>query len=355
MRVTALDAIDFSSCYVNSRRLLEILPKPRLQALVGSMGGRDPNELHDFRSSMVLAQVKDELVLWLKANVAQVHPIDLMAAQGTLAPGQFFTAIQSFFGNAHAKPGLAQRLWTKLELEDEFLLEIPIQPQHVLSGSPRDRMSGRNRLFVFGVVEKVEQNVIQGGAYYVGTVCPRGVDPLLPPPGWYWRDYQQIPLQDIDAFSRIGQEAMPDKKDLAIVKTFSEEDVKFAVAELISEQAPKDWGGERSDLFSANVSVRGRPATASFLFKGPGSGFTPMTMKHLGKRGDQIDRLFCEGSDLCVLQHCHDVTPAVRNTMRAYALSMERPRLFTILDGIATLRLMRAYGKLGQSHVAPPP
>jgi hypothetical protein len=70
-----------------------------------------------------------------------------------------------------------------------------------------------------------------------------------------------------------------------------------------------------------------------------------MTMAHLGKNGDQIDRLFSEPAELLILQHCHEVTPPVRGAMRAYAQQMGRLRLFGIIDGYDTVRLFRAYKK----------
>jgi len=232
-------------------------------------------------------------------------------------------------------------------------VDIPIRAEHILAGSPGDRMSGRNRLSVFGVVEKLESDRIHCGAYYVGTVVPRG-DPtyLVPPSGWYWRDYQSVPLADINEFSRVSGEAMASKSARTLLKNIPERDIKRAICEILMEDVPKDWGGEQSDLFSANIRVKDRPTTASFLLKGPAS-FKPMKMTHLGKNGDQIDRLFAEGSELCVLQHCHDITPPVRNMMKAYASRMGDPRLFTIIDGRQTIRILRAYAKLGQSHVPP--
>ena len=72
-----------------------------------------------------------------------------------------------------------------------------------------------------------------------------------------------------------------------------------------------------------------------------------MTMAELGKNGDQIDRLFSEPAELLVLQHCHEVTHPVRAVMRAYAERISNPRLFCVVDGYDTLRILQAYGKCG--------
>lgn len=72
-----------------------------------------------------------------------------------------------------------------------------------------------------------------------------------------------------------------------------------------------------------------------------------MKMTHLGKNGDQIDRLFTEPADLFVLQHCHEITSPVRSAMRAYAQQIGRPRLYCVIDGYDTIRILEAYGKCG--------
>jgi hypothetical protein len=78
-----------------------------------------------------------------------------------------------------------------------------------------------------------------------------------------------------------------------------------------------------------------------------------LTYAQLGKNGDQIDRLFSEPADLLVLQHCHEITPPIRGAMRAYAQQMSNPRLFCLIDGYDTVRLLRSYGKCGiSSHLA---
>ena len=155
-------------------------------------------------------------------------------------------------------------------------------------------------------------------------------------------------VEDIDSFSLVKNVPLSTSLvELDPLRHISEAQVKQAFADVIGETAvPKDWGGERSDLFSLKVRINCNPIAAAFLFKGPGC-FRRMTMASLGKNQDQIDRLFQEPADLLVLQHCHVVTQTVRRHMRAYAESRTRPRLFCIIDGFQTLRILRAYHKCG--------
>jgi hypothetical protein len=132
------------------------------------------------------------------------------------------------------------------------------------------------------------------------------------------------------------------------MKNIPENEIKQAIAEIVHEgEVPKDWGGEKSDLFTSNLSIGGKFHPSAFLLKGPAK-FSEMKMSHLGKNGDQIDRLFSEPADLLILQHCHKVSTSVRNTMRAFASRIHDLRYFTIIDGYDTLRLLKAYDKWGK-------
>lgn len=71
-----------------------------------------------------------------------------------------------------------------------------------------------------------------------------------------------------------------------------------------------------------------------------------MTPAHLGKNGDQIYRLANEPCQLMVVQHCHEIEPSVRATLRAFAVQPGRPRRYCIIDGRDTFRILKAYDLL---------
>lgn len=71
-----------------------------------------------------------------------------------------------------------------------------------------------------------------------------------------------------------------------------------------------------------------------------------MGLNHLGKNNDQIVRLSQEPANLLIVQHCHDVLPPVRATLRAFTVQAGGGRRYCIIDGRDSLRLLRAYGKL---------
>ena len=68
-----------------------------------------------------------------------------------------------------------------------------------------------------------------------------------------------------------------------------------------------------------------------------------MTVKHLGKNGDQIVRLAQEPVDILFVQHCHDITSAVIETLKVFSVQPTNPRYYCIMDGRESLRLLDAY------------
>ncbi len=218
--------------------------------------------------------------------------------------------------------------------------------EHLTSNSSLSELSGQRRLLVLGTATEIAGGQIKAIPWVMA-------DPLVnlfekhTLIGGQWRNRLEIHLDQIDSFSRIRDVAPPPKRDLNHLSDVPEEDIKRAIAEIIGEQdVPKDWGGENSDLFSSWVQVDGERVSTGFAFKGP-SKFHPIKMADLGKNGDQINRLFDEPADLLVLQHCHEITAPVRDTMRAFAQRMGDLRIFCLINGYDTVRLLRAYKKCG--------
>jgi hypothetical protein len=133
------------------------------------------------------------------------------------------------------------------------------------------------------------------------------------------------------------------------MSTIKESQVKDAFARIIGEPfVPKDWAGERSDLYTSRLTIDGDNVTAAFLLKGR-SVQGPMHVADTGKRGDQIPRLFEEPAELLILQHGNKVENSVVKTMRAFAVDPTNPRRFCIIDGADTYRILKAYGYLDRS------
>ena len=175
------------------------------------------------------------------------------------------------------------------------------------SSSATGSLTGSRRAYLIGTVTDLTAERIELRPVFIGIrsfvdddLAAGGLAPGL-----------RVYPSDIGQFSGIDFACPVSEAELEAVLQVPEETVKHAFAGLIGESyVPKDWGGERSDLYTSRVFARGRQVSAAWLFKGRGYP-CPMNVKALGKNGDQIDRLFSEPAELLVLQHCHQITTAV--------------------------------------------
>lgn len=338
---------DLTCWYVNARRIAELTgftPAPHPP-------GTDP---HTAKTAELL-QLKDVVVAWMRRS--NPSPLEVLLAQGKLGTGTVFTHHSNFFFSGLSKVDEARRKgkpvkkpatgYSRLdEWQSGAKLEFEFHDEHLTSESAWSQMAGQQRKFVLGVVTDIQGATIKCAPYVVANIVDSSSHMQGDSGPWY--NHLEVHVPQIDSFEKAQtiQDRLT-KASLDLLKNVPEADIKAAFAEIINEpMVPKDWGGEASDLFSSRVVLNGRRISTAFLFKGPAK-FHPMTPADLGKNGDQIGRLFSEPADLLVLQHCHEVTSAVRKQMRAYAQQMGNPRRFCIIDGYDTLRILTAFGKCG--------
>ncbi len=342
---------DMTCWYINARRLIELVGvdcmSPR-RLLVGTSSGSSQN-------SAELARQKEAIVSWLTAN----NPPSLgkLLASGKLREGTLFTHHANFFFRGLTKISSQLRrgkmpapLATGYAKLDDWRpgcrLTFDFSHEHLTSSSAWAQLSGQARLLLFGLITRITDIKVEAVPYVIAH--PVSMDTAWTQQGQYWSNHLELHVDSIDSFSRVRDFSRRlSERDLDLLRAVPENQVKAAFANILNEPIiPKDWGGERSDLLSDRVAIRGERMTTAFLFKGPAQ-FKPMTLSELGKNGDQIDRLFSEPADLFVLQHCHKITSAVRSTMRAYAQQVGQPRLFCIVDGFDTIRVLSAYNQCG--------
>lgn len=160
--------------------------------------------------------------------------------------------------------------------------------------------------------------------------------------------YQHVYVDDIDSFSKVRRIKPEDVKDLVPLGV-SEEKVKFSLAEIIGEKfVPKDWPGEKSDLYSSHVAMNGKRIDAAFLLKGP--SVKVLTIDKLGTRGNQILRLTKEPARLFVVQHIGKIDSDVIEHLEVSVAEQSRRRsillYYCVMDGTDTARVLVAYKKL---------
>ncbi|MGW2100004.1 hypothetical protein ACWCPX_20235 [Streptomyces olivaceoviridis] len=210
------------------------------------------------------------------------------------------------------------------------------------SSSATGSLAGNRRAYLIGTVTNLGAGQIEVRPVFIGIRSFVDDDPAAggSVPG------ARVYPSDISQFSGIDFASPITEAEGEAVLRVPEDVVKRAFAQLIGESyVPKDWGGERSDLYTSRVFVRGRQVSAAWLFKGPGYP-RAMDVRALGKNGDQIDRLFTEPAELLVLQHCHQIKPSVVGMMDAYAHDARRSRSYMIIDGADTGRILRSLGLL---------
>jgi len=166
-------------------------------------------------------------------------------------------------------------------------------------------------------------------------------------PEWESFGFYEHFVEDIAEFSKVRNVDAP--ADFTIMKQVTEAAFKQCLGEILGDMVRKDWGGETSDHFTSHIHLGGGRTTAAFLLKGPGNKFVPMGLNHLGKNNDQIYRLAQEPAELLVVQHCHEILPPVRATLRAFTVQPGSPRRYCLIDGRDSLRLLMAYDKLDRA------
>jgi len=219
------------------------------------------------------------------------------------------------------------------------------------SSSATGSLSGSRRAYLIGTVTDLTADQIELRPVFIGirsfvddNLAAERLTPGL-----------RVYPSDISQFSGIDFASPITQAELEAVLRVPEDTVKRAFAGLIGESyVPKDWGGERSDLYTSRVFAQGRQVSAAWLFKGPGYP-RAMDVKALGTNGDQIDRLFTEPAELLVLQHCHQIKPSVVGMMDSYAHDARHLRSYMIIDGADTGRILRSLDLLPVTPAHSPP
>jgi len=346
---------DLTCWYIHWRRVAELVGVDRLGGKVLTIPTTRPKN-DELEAPLVHAAFKSAVLSWLRSY--EVHPVERQLIRHELRVGSRFTCYRAFYCHglaglsmAHPPPeNVVAEIHARIHIGNrEHHLRISYRPAYLWSATAFERLSGRNRFITLAEVSRIGNGEVVAEALVIADLHPADTPTGYRDYDALWRQHGEVHVDDIDSFDRVKREPFPPQQDLQLLKSVSEEQVKKAFAEIVSEPSvPADWGGERSDLFTSHVWLLGGRVSAAFLFKGP-SQFRRMTFASLGKKGDQIERLFSEPAELLVVQHCHEIDTAIRSTARAFANSTFRPRSFCVIDGYDTLRILRAYGKCGFS------
>ncbi len=332
-------AAKLMSFYISRDRVLSLLnpeglPSLHLQALQGS----------DVPMAAAILTHAIGPHLFQSIAAGGVRTLQQLAIDGSLAAGVPFIYNGHFYGKGFGADS-KNRALTLTERLDEPLegkkLRLEFSKNGLVNDTAYTRMSGSTRLFVYAYVAEITDDTVRAIPYAIGDLVTINTPISLP-----FASTLQLQPNDIQQFSAIDPLWTPSKAELRHLADVPERQVKEVIAELLGEHhIPADWGGEESDLFSAELLVGSQRRTGAFLLKGP-ARFHQMMPADLGKNGDQLYRLFNIPADIYVVQHCHTISPAVRKTVEAFALqrSLTAPCRYVIMDGCETARLLRGAG-----------
>lgn len=330
--------------FVN-HRLVETFIGPSGMALVTQMMAEVPPNTPDWNMSVRLDHAYTRVALEV-CRASKTSSLGELVRQPEPQVGQIVSSTEVLEGNpdVYEKERASVRWVPSFEVERAVTIEL--STRHIGSDTTRSQLaSGR---YIHSCIARLSR--VEG--------CKLFLEPLVLGGPWLQAPAEGVPfdfmflhyrffehfVEDMDEFQKITM--VPDSGDWDVMRSISEKAFKLCVCQLPSDTPKNDWGGERSDHFTSHLHLRGHRLTAAFLLKGPGIGFRELQPGDLGKNGDQIYRLASEPADMLILQHCHEVSPAVRATLRAFAVQPHDARRYCIIDGRDSFRLLTAYGLL---------
>ena|SRR5260221_9958942 len=156
----------------------------------------------------------------------------------------------------------------------------------------------------------------------------------------------QITIDHISSFSKVKS-----KKGYISLSRIPEEKMKRGLMRILNEtgKPPKDWGGEKNDLFTTKLKIGAVRFHAAFALKGPGKKVKKLSSKDMGKNGDQIQRLLRSSAQVVFVQYWREIDQSVVDLMNDLAIgksfSEGRTIYFGIINAEDSSRLIQAYPK----------
>jgi hypothetical protein len=166
-------------------------------------------------------------------------------------------------------------------------------------------------------------------------------------------DRTRLYVEDIDSFCKVRDVDPAAVSHLLSDEGYldrSEDFIQTALEQILTVPFhKKDWGGEISDLYTANIVVNGLRTPTAFLLKGRGLKRKVLEIRDCGQNGDQLVRLFDSPAQLFVVQFVGKVSENVIKDVQGKVSerrSRGEPVWYCIMDGQDTARVLHAYGKL---------
>jgi len=320
--------------FVHHRKVETILQEGGTQ-LINQKISEIPASTPDWRKDVVIDHIYTRVMLDFCKGL-KIKTLDQVLLEGN---GHLFCSVVK----TQACPELydSERVSIQCETveESKFEVELELTTKRISGDTLRSKLHQGGEFAVIAEFSSVNENKLIFSPLIIGF--PYMSDKETGELAWEkYSDHYNLNIEDFDEFSKVKEIPMPES--FGDMKNIKENVYKQALGKILNESTPKDWGGETSDFITSHLHINGERVSGAFLLKGPAK-FNPMTVKHLGKNGDQIVRLSQEPVDILFVQHCHDITSAVKETLKVFATQPSNPRYYCLLDGRESLRLLDAY------------
>lgn len=336
---SALHEARLMAFYLSRDRVLGLLNTQLLPAhVVAALQGQDVQ-----LSAAILSNAVGSYLLQAIA-AGRVKTLLQLAFEGRLREGAPFIYNGHVTGRGFAAANKSSALSLSAKLDEPLAgkkLVFEFSKNGLVNATAYTRMSGSTRLFAFGYITGFDETTIRAVPYAVGDLVASSKTIPLP-----FMTTLELRPEEIEQFAGMDEAWFPSETDFKRMTMVPEQTVKELICRLLGDHSvPNDWGGEESDVLSANLIVDSRRHVGAFLLKGP-ARFHPMRPADLGKNGDQLYRLFNIPAQIYVVQHCHSIGAAVRKQAEAFALtrSFVAPCRVVFMDGLTSARLLRAHG-----------
>ena len=147
---------------------------------------------------------------------------------------------------------------------------------------------------------------------------------------------REVFIDDVKEFRR-ARSLKASKLPTLSPQRLPEKIFKYGVASILGNKGKfTDWGGEKNDLYTSNITIGGPRISTAFAFKGPATP-PPLTPAKLGKNGDQIGRLFSTAAEGFFVQFEGKIEESVKDSMLAHAIRKSHETRHEILYGVIGL------------------
>ena len=158
---------------------------------------------------------------------------------------------------------------------------------------------------------------------------------------------KEITIDQILSFNRVKKikPSIPTR-----ISKMSESKFKKGILSILNERNIfKDWGGEKNDIYTNRLVLKNSRVHAAIALKGTGQRIKKLTPKHMGKNGDQIQRLMTSAAQVFLVQYWREIDQSVLELLHELAIAksyvQNREIYIGIIDGQDSERLVLAYPK----------